>query len=115
MDTVNQFYSRHTYDTLLKKLGIEEGYKNKILERGYGYEGYVNNFRLLLDKLKIKETAKTVELLGDLLFNDYQTLFDNVADSLSKLSGINKRLIMEAFEYIKLNSTAYIKKLQQLF
>ena len=55
METINQFCARHSYDSFIKQLGGQAKHKNAIIEEGFGYGLYLNNFRNTLKYFKIDE------------------------------------------------------------
>ncbi|MDI9559691.1 MAG: phage minor head protein [Pseudomonadota bacterium] len=57
METVNQFTARHSYDGFLKQLGGTAAHKDAVLANGYGYSGWVRNFRALVNKIGVDETV----------------------------------------------------------
>lgn len=73
METINQFVARHTYDQFLESLGGKATNKNEILEKGYGYNNWVKEFR---DELKSKNIteAETLKHFEPLLMSDYKSL-----------------------------------------
>lgn len=73
METVNQFVARHTYDGFINRLGGKAYNKKEILDKGYGYNSWISDFRGKLKKMKIPE-EKAVEFLQPHLMNDYSTL-----------------------------------------
>jgi hypothetical protein len=73
METVNQFVARHTYPDFIKRLGGEAVHQNQILDNGYGYNTWVNDFRELLKRNKIDEKQASADL-EKFLMDDYQSI-----------------------------------------
>lgn len=73
IETVNQFVARHTYDGFINRLGGKAYNKKEILDKGYGYNSWISDFRGKLKERKIPE-EKAVEFLQPHLMNDYSTL-----------------------------------------
>lgn len=71
METVNQFTARHTYDTLLERLGGSASNKADILDRGYGYSSWIKDFREKLKRYDIPEQVALDEL-RPVLMSDYK-------------------------------------------
>lgn len=73
MEIVNQFCARHTYPDFIKKFGGEAVHQSEILENGYGYKGWIADFREKLKTNKIDE-KETVKHLMPELMKDYSSL-----------------------------------------
>lgn len=73
METLNQFVARHTYPDFIKKLGGEAIHQKEILDNGYGYKQWINDFREVLKNNKIDEKKAAVDLAPNLL-SDYGTI-----------------------------------------
>jgi hypothetical protein len=77
METINQFCARHTYPDFMKKFGGKAIHQKEILENGYGYKGWITEFRGTLKNLKIDE-KKAVKDLMPFLMQDYSTIGSKV-------------------------------------
>lgn len=73
METINQFVARHTYDGFIEKLGGKATNKEAILEKGYGYNNWINSFRGELSNRGIPE-KKALEFFTPHLLNDYPSI-----------------------------------------
>lgn len=73
METINQFCARHTYPDFMKKLGGTAVHQNEILENGYGYKGWITDFRGTLKKLNIDEKKAAKDLMP-FLMTDYSSV-----------------------------------------
>lgn len=80
METINQFVARHTYPQFIESFAGKASNQKQIIEKGYGYGGYVDNFRELLKYHKIKE-SEMVDAISDKLFNEP---YENVGASTIK-------------------------------
>ncbi|MBD0822631.1 hypothetical protein [Aestuariibaculum marinum] len=56
MEIINQFCARHTYNDFIESLGGKAVNQTAVIERGYGYSTYIDNFRNTLKHYKIKES-----------------------------------------------------------
>ena len=79
METINQFCARHTYPDFIKKLGGEATHQNEILDKGYGYEGWINDFRSKLKIYEIDEKQAVKDLMPSLM-EDYGSIGKKVND-----------------------------------
>lgn len=79
METVNQFCARHTYPDFIKKLGGEAVHQSEILDKGYGYQGWINDFRAKLKTHDIDEKQALKDLMPHLM-NDYSSIGSKVND-----------------------------------
>lgn len=79
METINQFCARHTYPDFIKKLGGEATHQNEILDKGYGYEGWINDFRSKLKTYEIDEKQAVKDLMPSLM-QDYGSIGKKVND-----------------------------------
>jgi len=57
METLNQWVARQTYPEFMETLGGKPAHEKEILENGYGYRTYINNFRTLLRLTGADETT----------------------------------------------------------
>jgi hypothetical protein len=87
METINQFVARHTYDDFLNTFGGKAYNKKEILERGYGYTSWINNFR---DKLRASGIDESIALkeLTPILLSDYRKIEFNVYKFFEKYKGL---------------------------
>lgn len=83
METVNQFCARHTYPDFIKKLGGEAVHQKEILENGYGYKGWIADFRANLKNRKIDEKQAAKDLMPYLM-EDYSSIGSKVMDYLKE-------------------------------
>lgn len=77
METVNQFCARHTYPDFIKKLGGEAIHQTEILEKGYGYQGWINDFRAKLKTYGIDEKQAVKDFMPHLM-SDYSSIGSKV-------------------------------------
>jgi hypothetical protein len=73
METINQFCARHTYPDFIKKLGGEAVHQKEILDKGYGYQGWINDFRTKLKTYEIDEKQAVKDLMPSLM-EDYSSI-----------------------------------------
>jgi SPP1 gp7 family putative phage head morphogenesis protein len=73
MEVVNQFCARHTYPDFIKKFGGEAIHQSEILDKGYGYQGWINEFRAKLKNFDIDEKKAVKELMPSLM-EDYGSI-----------------------------------------
>lgn len=73
METINQFCARHTYPDFIKKLGGEAVHQKDILDKGYGYQGWINDFRTKLKTYEIDEKQAVQDLMPSLM-EDYSSI-----------------------------------------
>lgn len=73
MEVVNQFCARHTYPDFISKFGGKAIHQNEILDNGYGYKSWIEDFRFKLRTYEIDEKAAVKELMPSLL-NDYSSI-----------------------------------------
>ncbi|MFE3849097.1 phage minor head protein [Flavobacterium sp. LB3P45] len=73
MEVVNQFCARHTYPDFIKKFGGEAIHQNDILDKGYGYQGWINDFRTKLKSFEIDEKKAVKDLMPSLM-EDYSSI-----------------------------------------
>lgn len=73
MEVVNQFCARHTYPDFIKKFGGEAIHQNEILDNGYGYKGWITDFRTKLQANNIDEKQAAKDLMPSLM-KDYSSL-----------------------------------------
>lgn len=85
METLNQWMARRTYPEFIEKLGGKAAHQEAILEKGYGYEHLVRNFRALLKALEVDEGSAT-DLLKPVAF---ETSWDLQGEAIGKrLAGL---------------------------
>jgi SPP1 gp7 family putative phage head morphogenesis protein len=80
METINEFYSRHTFDKLFVKRIKPDAklqFKKRILEEGYGYQYHVQNFRYLLKRIGVKE-KEAVRELEEIFLDNHIVLYIRV-------------------------------------
>jgi SPP1 gp7 family putative phage head morphogenesis protein len=85
METINQFCARHTYPEFMKKLGGEAIHQKEILDNGYGYKGWITNFRETLKNNKIDEKQAVKDLMPFLL-EDYSSIGSKVTSYIKEKS-----------------------------
>jgi len=88
METLNQFVARHTYTEFLEKLGGKPAHASRILKEGIGYRYRVENFRSLLQELKIDEAA----ILGRLRNISFTSKWRDIPIDVSKELGAYSRI-----------------------
>jgi len=116
METLNQFISRHTYPEFMTKLGGTATQQAAILDRGYGYENLITNFRALLKLLGIEEAAALETLTPVAYEGDFWKMPALTTDALAKLSGKNSGKIREALEMMRqINTQQFETDLKTLF
>jgi len=79
METVNQFCARHTYPEFIKKLGGQASHQKEILDNGYGYKGWITEFRANLKSRKIDEIKAAKDLMP-FLMEDYSSIGTKVTE-----------------------------------
>lgn len=90
METMNQFVARHTYPSFLRSLGGYESHGAEILNNGFGYATYINNFRAILKSAGIDE-MKAVEKLSALnIVAKWDKMPNEIAKALAELYGDSK-------------------------
>ena len=130
METVNQFAARHTYDRFLKELGGTAAHKDAILTNGYGYSNWVRNFRALIKKIGVNETAVAKELEKTITAS-YQSVVKDTTGVLAKESVGNRQLktaaakrkalnkesgrIEEALGYLEEDYDGFIKRIENIW
>lgn len=83
METINQFVARHTYPEFMKKLGGEAIHQKEILDNGYGYKGWITDFRENLKKNNIDEKKAAKDLMPFLL-EDYSSIGSKVTEYIKE-------------------------------
>jgi hypothetical protein len=73
MEIVNQFCARHTYPDFIKKFGGEAIHQSEVLDNGYGYKGWITEFRGKLKANNIDEKQAAKDLMPSLM-KDYSSL-----------------------------------------
>ena len=79
METINEFIARHTYNEFIERLGGKAIHQQKILEEGYGYKGWINNFRERLKTNGISE-EEAVEFFKPHLMSDYSNIGEKIIE-----------------------------------
>ena len=79
METINEFIARHTYNEFIERLGGKAIHQQRILEEGYGYKGWINNFRERLRTNGISE-EEAVEFFKPHLMNDYSNIGEKIIE-----------------------------------
>ncbi|MCH5305596.1 MAG: hypothetical protein J1E79_03860 [Rikenella sp.] len=69
METINQFVARHTYPDFVARFGGTAARQAEVLEHGYGYGSWVQNFRKMLEHYGIDE-KEAVDALREKLLNE---------------------------------------------
>lgn len=69
METINQFCARHTYPDFIKKIGGKATHQDEILDNGYGYREWINEFRSKLKAYEIDEKRAVKDLMPNLMEN----------------------------------------------
>lgn len=82
MEILNQFYARHTYDDFIKQFGGKASHKSKIWTDGYGYHGWLRNFRTVLSKYNISNSEVIQHFEGKLLKGNYEDLHFHLVEFL---------------------------------
>jgi len=83
METLNQFTARHTYDELLDVFGAKPLHQEQILNEGFGYREWVNDFRDKLKSFGIDE-KQAVKDLFPVLMSDYSKIGPEISNYLAK-------------------------------
>jgi len=102
METINEFYTRHTfYELFVKRIKPDAKlqFKKKILEEGYGYYLYVQNFRYLLKKIGVKE-KEAVKELEKILLDDYTLLYKRVVAWIAEKAKLPETSVRKILEKI---------------
>nr|DAN68686.1 MAG TPA: minor capsid component [Caudoviricetes sp.] len=79
METINEFIARHTYNEFIERLRGKAIHQQRILEEGYGYKGWINNFRERLKTNGISE-EEAVEFFKPHLMNDYSNIGEKIIE-----------------------------------
>lgn len=100
MEAVNQFVSRHEYSTFIERLGGKAANKQKVLEEGYGYKGWVGNLRSFIKSANIDEEEALAYFKDKLLNGKYDALDTVLSDYIIKHSGttLPSREVLKLFE-----------------
>lgn len=69
METVNEFYARKTYPEFIKQLGGKSIHQKEVIENGFGYSGWIKEFRNKLKEADIDEDFAAKELYEPLMTN----------------------------------------------
>lgn len=96
METVNQFCARHSYPQLIERMGGKASNQKEVLEQGYGYGSYVDNFRAMLKHHGIDEAQTQKDLMPKLLSEPYETVGDMTAEYLKGKGVRNAEKLMDA-------------------
>lgn len=80
METVNEFYARKTYPEFLEQLGGKAIHQNEILENGFGYSGWIKDFRS-----KLKEAGIDEEVAKNDLFEVLMTNYSQCGKAINEL------------------------------
>lgn len=83
METINQFCARHTYPEFIERLGGKSENQKDILDKGFGYSGWINDFRARLKTNNIPE-EKALKYFMPLLMNDYGNLTGKISEFFEK-------------------------------
>lgn len=114
MEVVNQFIARNDYRIFLERIGGKAYHQPKILDDGLGYQHWIDNFRDMVERLKLDEKKLLPELRSILLEKRYSEIDSNLIDLLSKESGIAKSRIEKAVHFLKEPSSRFITYLPGL-
>lgn len=79
METLNQFTARHTYSDFIELLGGKASNQAEILDNGFGYKKWIENFRGLLKKNGIPEDVAVKEF-RPFLMSDYGSIGSKVME-----------------------------------
>ena len=79
METINEFIARHTYNEFIERLGGRASHQQRILEEGYGYSGWIKNFRERLKNNGIEE-REAVEFFKPHLMSDYSNIGEKITE-----------------------------------
>jgi SPP1 gp7 family putative phage head morphogenesis protein len=102
METINEFYTRHTfYELFVKRIKPDAKlqFKQMILERGYGYSVQVKNFRYMLKKIGVKE-KEAVKELEKILLDDYVLLYRRVVAWIAEKAKLPETSVQKILENI---------------
>jgi len=111
METINEFYSRHTfYELFVKRIKPDAKlqFKERILEEGYGYNPLVQNFRYMLKKIGVKE-KEAVKELEKILLDDYTLLYKRVVAWIAEKAKLPETSLRKILE--KINEKQEFEKL----
>jgi hypothetical protein len=104
-ETINEFYTRHTYYKLFVKRIKPDAklqFKQMILERGYGYSIQVQNFRYMLKKLGVKE-KEAVKELEEILLDDYALLYERVVAWIAEKAKLPETSVQKILEELAMS------------
>lgn len=90
MELTTQWYSRRSYQKLLKKLGdFSPMHQEEIKAKGYGYKGYVEAFDRLVKEWNISEEAliqKIERIINEVPQSKY---LDELSKAISEMTGMD--------------------------
>ena len=102
MEVVNQFCARRSYIPFLESIGGKSAHSASIITKGIGYRNELDNFRLMIDTLKIDET-KLYDFLSNKIINTrYENIFDEMTRYISNETGISKSKINGLIEKLSI-------------
>ena len=84
METINQFCARHSYSNFVKSLGGKATNAKEIIERGYGYRGWVTNFNKLLGHMGVMQAEAYAYFKDIILKTPYEDIYDEIVRFVQK-------------------------------
>lgn len=84
METINQFCARHSYSDFVKSLGGKSTKAKEIIERGYGYRGWVANFNKLLGHINVTQAEAYAYFKDIILKTPYEDIYDEIVRFVQK-------------------------------
>ena len=111
VETLTQFMARHTYPKLLKAMGADPLHAQAIIEKGYGYPEWVDNFRALLAHAGLPEEKVVMEVLPLLLSGTDATLASKVATWLEHQTGRRAGLWKKSLRLLRKPPEIFLKQL----
>jgi SPP1 gp7 family putative phage head morphogenesis protein len=116
METINEFYSRHTFDKLFVKRIKPDAklqFKKRILEEGYGYQVCVQNFRYLLKRIGVKE-KEAVKELEEIFLDNHIVLYIRVVAWIADKAKLTDAQVKKILDNIEREPEKFKTKLEAI-
>ena len=113
-ETITQFVARHSYQELLKTIGVNMPiHQQDILAGGYAYKENINNFRYTLSRFGIDE-LRAAEELQNIYLKSGNELRSNVSEWLSSYNGKSRKKNSNILGLLDENKTDFKKMLEKI-
>lgn len=107
METINQFCARRSYGQFVKALGGKTSNQNDIINNGYGYNSWVNNFGKILKHCNISPTSAYIYFKGRIVNTPYEDIEEDVTEFLVDRGGIKRETAATLLKGLRLSESSF--------